>query len=262
VLLRSAAANVSYGCESARMNQIKTEKILDVAFTTSAYKDIKRALDVGALMVVPSGPGLASIEKKTDYHEALRYADFALFDSGCFVLLCRIFGVGSFKKYSGYAFIKDFFGDTDLRDKHLMLVDPSDEESQINADYIRALGLNLKITSYVAPRYDKLIRDNKLACLLQKEQPDFLMINIGGGVQEILGAWLKKEIGATPGIICTGAAIAFLTGMQAPMTKTIDKLYLGWLIRILHAPLTYTGRYFAAIELVFVMWKKRKYLRG
>ena len=56
-----------------------------------------------------------------------------------------------------------------------------------------------------------------------------------------------------PSILCTGAAIAFLTGGQATIPKWADRLYLGWLFRILQSPSKYFYRYLQAARLPFVL---------
>ena len=66
---------------------------------------------------------------------------------------------------------------------------------------------------------------------------------MGGGVQEILGLYLKKNLKKKTKIICTGAAISFFTKDQAPINQIFDRFFLGWLIRILFKPGVYLPRY-------------------
>ena len=68
-------------------------------------------------------------------------------------------------------------------------------------------------------------------------------MNIGGGKQEILAFYLKKNLKFKTSIYCTGGAIAFFTGNQAPINKLIDNLYLGWFFRTLFNPNIYLLRY-------------------
>ena len=72
--------------------------------------------------------------------------------------------------------------------------------------------------------------------LIKKYKPKYIIINIGGEILEILGLFIKNNINYKISIICTGAAIAFLTKKQAPINDFIDKFYLGWLIRIMFNP--------------------------
>ena len=44
-------------------------------------------------------------------------------------------------------------------------------------------------------------------------------------------------------IVCTGAAIGFLTKVQAPINIFYDKFYLGWLVRLIHKPKNYFPNY-------------------
>ena len=83
-----------------------------------------------------------------------------------------------------------------------------------------------------------------------KARPDFIMTNIGGGTQEILGLYLIKKLKFKVTIICTGGAISFFTGDQAPINNFIDKFYLGWLIRLIFNPFIFFKRYFIALKLI------------
>ena len=50
-----------------------------------------------------------------------------------------------------------------------------------------------KIYNYLAPDYQlKSLSDKKLLRLIKKFRPDFVLTNIGGGKQEILGLYLKR----------------------------------------------------------------------
>jgi UDP-N-acetyl-D-mannosaminuronic acid transferase (WecB/TagA/CpsF family) len=59
------------------------------------------------------------------------------------------------------------------------------------------------------------------------------VVNIGGGTQELLGWYLRRNVTGKPLIVCTGAAIAFLSGRQARIPSWADRFYLGWVMRIL-----------------------------
>ena len=76
------------------------------------------------------------------------------------------------------------------------------------------------------------------------------MINIGGGTQEPLAIYLQKNIKYKLRIMCTGAAIAFMTGEQAPINYIIDKLYLGWFARIIWSPKLYLGRILKSFKII------------
>ena len=86
--------------------------------------------------------------------------------------------------------------------------------------------------------------------MANKIKPDFILNNIGGGTQEILGLYLKKNIKFKTTILCTGGAISFFTGDQAPINNLIDKFYLGWLVRLIFNPLIFFKRYLIALRLI------------
>ena len=81
------------------------------------------------------------------------------------------------------------------------------------------------------------------------------MINIGGGTQEILGLYIKKNTNLKCTILCNGAAISFFTGDQAPINVFLDKIYLGWLIRIIFNPIIFIPRYLKTIKLINIVLK-------
>jgi len=65
-----------------------------------------------------------------------------------------------------------------------------------------------------------------------------------------LAIYLKKNINHKVSIMCTGAAIAFMTGEQAPINKMIDQLYLGWFMRIIWNPKLYLKRILKSFKII------------
>ena len=212
-------------------------------------------------MVVPSGPGLVTISKDLRYKEAVQNSDFAIPDSGYMVFLLRVLKRVKIKKLSGYVFLKRFLHEEKFKINELFLVDPTEKESKLNNDYLTTLGIPIDSSyQYVAPMYgsndivDPLLIE-KLNNLIQK--PKYIIINLGSGIQEPLGLYLKKNLNFKPGIICTGAAIAFLNGEQANILSLIDKMYLGWLSRCIKNPIVFIPRYVKAIGLFRLILKEK-----
>lgn len=214
--------------------------------TTEFYKLILKK----GLFVFPSGPGIASILSNKEYYNSLKKADYVYFDSGFFVLLLRFLKNISVEKFSGYKFLKLFFKYLKLnKSKSIFCIDPNINYSNSNKKYLKRLGLK-KIYNYVAPFYNtKNLIDKSLISKINKANPDFIMTNIGGGVQEILGLYLKKNLKKKATIICTGGAISFFTKDQAPINSFIDQIYLGWFVRLLFNPIIFWKRYLYALKL-------------
>ena len=94
---------------------------------------------------------------------------------------------------------------------------------------------------------------------IKKIRPDFIITNIGGGRQEILGLYLKKNLKIKTTILCTGAAISFLTKDQAPINNLIDQFYLGWFVRLIFNPIVFLSRYLYSLRLIpMVIFSKIK----
>ena len=85
---------------------------------------------------------------------------------------------------------------------------------------------------------------------INKYKPKYILINLGGEVQEILAMYIKKNIKFKVSIFCTGAAIAFLTKRQAPINGLIDKLYMGWVLRLIYNPRRHLLRTIKSLYLI------------
>jgi N-acetylglucosaminyldiphosphoundecaprenol N-acetyl-beta-D-mannosaminyltransferase len=233
-----------------------TIKILGVNFNNAESKQVVQVLKNGGLLVVPSAPGLASIPNDHVYYHSLLNADFVLADSGYMSLIWNFTHRSKINRISGLEFLVDFFADDEVKQtKEIILVDPYKTESDANINYLNSIGFSLtQENSYVAPMYDKDdVRDDELLRLIADKKPKFILINLGGGIQEKLGAFLKNNLSYKPTIICTGAAIAFLTGHQAHIPNWADKLFIGWLFRCIEKPQIYVPRYFSSFKLLPIM---------
>ncbi len=238
------------------MLNVRKIKIFGITFFDANYKEIKKMLDRGGLLVLPSGPGMSTIDKDKNYYNALKNSDIALFDSGYLCLLLRILKGIKVKKFSGFIFFKDFINSLKKENKKkIFLVEPNKKQLEINKKFLNSKNI-YKIYQYIAPIYQKeKIKDYKLLKKIQKIKPKYVVINLGGGVQEVLGSFLKNNIKYKVSIICTGAAISYFTKQQAPLNVFLDKIYLGWLIRIIFNPFVFLPRYLSAFRLIFIVNK-------
>ena len=239
------------------INKIIFKKI---KFNNINYKNFNRYIVKKGLFVFPAAPALATIDRSDKYYMSLRKADLVFFDSGLFVLLLRIFKNIDVLKFSGYKFLKLFFNYLrQNKKKKIFLIDPNSKFSHSNKIFLQNLGIK-KIYNYLAPKYkERNLIDKKLLTKLKKIKPDFVLINIGGGKQEILGLYLKQNLKNKTTILCTGAAISFFTKDQAPINSLIDELYLGWFVRLLFNPFVFFKRYIYGLKLIpMVIFNKIK----
>lgn len=229
----------------------------EINFFDLNYDQIRKNIKKGGLLVIPSGPGLATLDRDKQYHRALKNSNIAIFDSGYFCLLLRILKFIKVKKFSGYQFIKNFLNDVDTKNKKIFFINPNKKECIKNKKYL----ISLKIKNshhYRAPIYKKNnIQDPQLLKIITKKRPKFIVINLGGNTQEILGYYLKRQLKFNPIIICSGAAMSFLTKQQAPINDLYDKIYLGWLIRIMFNPKNFLPRYFKALRLFLIVFRNK-----
>ena len=215
------------------------------------------------LFVFPAAPALASIDKSNKYYLSIKQADLVFFDSGFFVILLKVFKNISVYKFSGYKFLNLFFEYLKKnREKSIFCIDPNIKFSRSNKNLFKNLGVK-KIYNYLAPKYKtKNLSDKKLLHQIKKIRPDYILTNIGGGKQEILGLYLKKNLKFKTTILCTGAAISFFTKDQAPINNFIDRYYLGWFVRLIFSPYIFLKRYVYGLRLIpMVIFSKIKIIK-
>ena len=129
-------------------------------------------------------------------------------------------------------------------------IDHNKKVSKSNSRYFKNLGIK-KIYNHISPVYDvNNLTDKHLLKKIKKLKPNFILTNVGGGTQEILGLYLKKNLKFKTTILCTGGAISFFTGEQAPINDFIDKFFLGLIVRFFFNPLLFYKRFFNGLKLL------------
>jgi len=228
---------------------------------------IPQALDAtlkGGMVVAPSGPNLAhELCHLPAYRSAVQHADLILTDSAVMVAVYRWATGNKVPRHSGLKFIQELVKSADLKKPHAAFwVMPSEEESAVISSWLEKQGFSMTSdNTYVAPFYPKgEIFDLILLERIRASAPNVVIINLAGGKQEVLGAWLKTKLPPSVGVVCTGAAIAFLAGTQASIPGWADKLGLGWFFRCLFQPSKFIPRYWKALPLLRLVWKYRSEL--
>ena len=222
-------------------------KFKGINFYSGSFKEIKKQFDKGGVLVAPAASALAEIKNKKNYYNALKSSNMAILDSGFFCILIRLFKRYNIIKLSGFLFLRRFLFNLE-KNKKLFLINPSFKEDKVNKKFLYSMNIT-NFKSYISPNYKK-IEDKKLIQKINQFKPRYIMINIGGGVQELLGIYIRENIKFKSSIMCTGAAIAFLTGEQAPINKYVDRAYLGWLVRLLWSPKKYYKRTLKSVSLI------------
>jgi hypothetical protein len=236
-----------------------TVRILGLDFFQGSVGDAVEAVRSGGLLLAPSGPGLADLPNDSVYQAAVTAADVRLLDSGLLALLWELRHCRILTRISGYLFLAQFIRLPELSDPASSLwVAPTPAAAQRTQAWLNeVLGYAPPPAAWhIAPQYPAdIVQDPALLTLVRDRRPRFIFIGVGGGPQEKLGAWLKSQLDYRPAILCTGAAIAFLTGEQARIPDWADRLRLGWLARCFHDPKRFVPRYWNARRLVALYWR-------
>jgi UDP-N-acetyl-D-mannosaminuronic acid transferase (WecB/TagA/CpsF family) len=217
----------------------------------------------GGLLVVPAAPALKDLDSDVEYRESLQHADLAITDSAFMVLIWNRIQPRSIRRLSGLEYIRQLLLEPDVRQPgETLWIMASPSSARRNLDWLERQGIAVSEQCiYMAPMYgDGAIFDPALLEQLNRLRPRHIIVTLGGGTQERLGLYLKRNLEYQPAIHCIGAAIAFLSGDQVHIPVWADRFYLGWLFRSLSEPARYIPRYWGARKLLALMLRYRERL--
>jgi len=237
----------------------KDRRILGINFYAGDVRGAIQRMSRGGLLVVPAAPALRELDRDASYREALENADLAITDSAFMVLLWNLLERDSLPRLSGLKYLHELLNTSDLRqpgNTFWIMAGPASAET--NLKWLWSQGIYVPHNCvYEAPLYRGQISDPALLEKINRIRPKHIIITLGGGTQERLGYYLKRELDYLPGIHCIGAAIAFLSGDQVRIPLWADRFYLGWLFRCLSAPGRFIPRYWEARKLLPLLLRYR-----
>jgi N-acetylglucosaminyldiphosphoundecaprenol N-acetyl-beta-D-mannosaminyltransferase len=237
---------------------ISTRQILGIKFFNG---DVDEAVALmaqhGGFLVAPSGTCFGRLREDKLYRRATLAADLAIADSGLMVLTWRLLRREKVQRVSGLKYLTRLLeglkGETS---EEVFWILPSARSRQKLLDWSCRKGLTVKTENcYVAPQYGLEIEDRHLLALVEESRPAHVVIAIGSGAQEKLGYYLRENLSYRPAIHCTGAALGLITGDQVIIPDWADRIYLGWLLRLLRQPRIFIPRLTRAFGLPWLIWK-------
>jgi UDP-N-acetyl-D-mannosaminuronic acid transferase (WecB/TagA/CpsF family) len=236
--------------------------ILGIPFFRGTAREAVGRMLRGGLLVVPAAPALREMERDVCYREALVEADLAIPDSAFMVALWNLLQHDLLRRVSGLEYLRCLLRSQAVREPgSCVWVMANTACSDCNRAWLGRQGIELPAEyAYMAPIYPAIgcpVEDPALLELLERLRPQHIMLTIGGGTQEKLGLYLKRNLSYRPAIHCIGAAIAFLSGDQVHIPTWADRLWLGWLFRCFSEPTRYVPRYWEARKLWSMMLRYR-----
>jgi UDP-N-acetyl-D-mannosaminuronic acid transferase (WecB/TagA/CpsF family) len=234
-------------------------RILGIDFFDGTADAAIEKMRGGGLLVVPAAPSLKDLDHNTEYRESLLHADLAIADSAFMVLIWNKLQREPIRRLSGLEYLRELLLEPDVREPgNTLWIMASPVSARRNLDWLTEQGITIPEDHiYMAPMYGPVIDDAPLLERLNRLRPQHVIVTIGGGNQERLGLYLKRNLDYLPAIHCIGAAIAFLSGDQVHIPVWADRYYLGWLFRSLSEPKRYIPRYWDARKLFALMWRNR-----
>ncbi len=236
-------------------------RILGVDFFAGTTEEALKKSLPGGLVVVPAAPALVEMVTDEAYREALLRADLVLTDSGFMVLIWNWLTGDHLRRVSGLEYLKLLLDHPSLgQPDDVLWVMPSAAARDKNLAWLRSRGLNFSVEHcYLAPLYPRnQVEDPALVALINERRPRHVIVGLGGGVQEKLGLYLKRNCHYLPAIHCIGAAIGFLSGDQVSIPDWADRWFLGWLLRCTSQPRRFIPRYLRALRLAPMLIRYRE----
>jgi exopolysaccharide biosynthesis WecB/TagA/CpsF family protein len=235
-----------------------TCQILGVQFFNGDAEEAIAAMSQrGGFLVAPSGTCFARLREDEMYRRAILSADLAIADSGLMVNTWRLLQHENVQRISGFKYLKHLLGNLKGEGtEEVFWVLPSERAQQKLFDWSRREAFPItRENCYVAPRYGWEVEDRDLLALIEPRRPAHVIVAIGSGKGEKLGFYLRDNLSYRPAIHCIGAALGYITGDQAAIPDWVDRLYLGWLCRLVAQPHIFIPRLSRAVELPWLIWK-------
>jgi N-acetylglucosaminyldiphosphoundecaprenol N-acetyl-beta-D-mannosaminyltransferase len=241
-------------------SSVRFQQILGIRFIVGNPRDaIDQVSREGGLVVMPAAPALINLAHDKQYREALLNADFALADSSLMVAVWNFLQGDKIPKLSGLRYLRALLERPEFREAGAgFWIMPTNSSAQRDVNWLADNGIELgQRDVYVAPMYGAAIEDEELLRRLEERRPRHIVLGLGGGTQERLGLYLKRNLSYKPTIHCIGAAIAFLSGDQVQIPVWVDHAGLGWLWRSVSKPSIFVPRYWAARSLAPMILRYR-----
>jgi len=237
--------------------------ILGIRFFIGTAAQAVERMKGGGLLVVPAAPALKDLEVKASYREALMNADLVIADSAYMVMVWNWLQHDSIRRVSGLEYLRELLKQPDVRQTgNVFWIMASRQSAERNLGWLAEQGISVpEDCVYVAPMYsEEEISDPELLARIERIRPQHVILTLGGGTQERVGLYLKRNLSYRPAIHCIGAAIAFLSGDQVRIPMWADRTYLGWLYRSISEPGRYVPRYWNARKLLYLLIRYRERL--
>jgi len=239
---------------------VRYQQILGIRFIVGDADDVIDRVSLhGGLVVVPAAPALTNLTHDKEYREALLGADFAIADSALMVLIWNLIQRDRIPKLSGLKYLRALIEREEFcEDGSTFWVMPTASSAQRNVRWLNDNGIHVgRRNVFIAPMYGASVIDEELLLQIEKRRPRHIVVGLGGGTQERLGLYLKRNLSYKPVIHCIGAAVAFLSGDQVRIPVWVDHAGLGWLWRSVANPPVYVPRYWAARHLAGMIFRYR-----
>jgi N-acetylglucosaminyldiphosphoundecaprenol N-acetyl-beta-D-mannosaminyltransferase len=240
------------------MPPLRTKRVLGISFFDGTTEEAVAYICArGGLVVAPAAPSIIALQNDAAYREAISDADLAIADSGWMVLFWRVLRGEKLPRISGLRFFKSLLQLQEIREAgNLLWILPSENAKAKALAWSASENFPLRPDDlYVAPYYGGRAQDSALLEILRQKKPKHIVIAIGGGMQDKLGSYLKRNCGYCPAIHCIGAAPGFVIGDQVRIPMWADRFRVGWILRILFHPREYLPRYWGARGLAALIRK-------
>src|SRR6202043_1680858 len=172
--------------------------------------EAQRAIDLlrnGGLLVVPAAPALKDLSEDAGYREALLGADVAIADSALMVMVWNFLQKDNVRRLSGLEYLVKLLKQANSKmigRSFWVMASPTSTER--NLAWLRRQGIEVPPEDiYLAPIYGPTVEDEILLAKLRERRPTDIIVTIGGGTQERLGYYIKKNLRPLPAIHCIGA---------------------------------------------------------
>jgi hypothetical protein len=244
--------SLSTGAPTLRAAAPPVETILGVRYLVGdAGAAVAWALGRRGLVVAPSGPNLATMDRDPAYARAVMAADLAVTDSGLMLALWAVSRGRLLPRVSGLGFLRALLAHADFARERTLWVVPGEREGASIRSWLTCHGLQPG-SNYVAPMYAR----GPGGSLTRNSSPR----SSASGPAASFSASARRPgkagpLAARPPLLPPGHHLhrrrdRLHHGRASQHLPRADRWALGWLLRCLRDPRRFVPRYAAALRLV------------
>jgi N-acetylglucosaminyldiphosphoundecaprenol N-acetyl-beta-D-mannosaminyltransferase len=215
-----------------------------------------------SLVFTPNTQHLSLLRRQPDFRAAYAAADLVLPDSTPLIWSSRLLGCPLRERVAGADIPDAFCAVAAPRRYGLFFLGAAPGVAERAADSLTRKNPGLRVAGVYSPPVgfeENRELDEEVVRRIRAARPDVLFVALGTPKGEVW-AWRHREAAGVPVAVCCGAALDFISGNKKRAPRSVQRLGLEWLYRVVHEPRRLWKRYLVC-NTHFVILLAKEFMR-